>query len=162
MARYRNYSDDDKAQALAFLAANRNNYRLAARHTGIPWTTLREWHFGVGVNEPVSELRTQKAATLRDMWEEEANAALGLAKSRRMDATYSQLVSAAGIATDKACLLDKMASEAAPLSDEEAEAEALAYIGERGYSVVSGPAEGEPGEGAAAAPGGAADDLPDE
>ncbi len=162
MARYRNYSDDDKAQALAFLAANRNNYRLAARHTGIPWTTLQSWHLGVGVGEPVTEIRTQKAATLREMWEVEAHAALGLAKSRRMDATYSQLVSAAGIATDKACLLDKIASEATPLDDEEAEAEAIAYLGERGYQVVSGPSEDEPGEDTPAAPDRPADDLPDE
>ena len=98
---YRQYTEEEKAVALAFLKQFRGNYQKAARKTGIPWTTIQAWDKGVGVNTATNENSLHKKGELAALWEEEAQAALAEAAKKRVDASYYQLIAAAGIATDK-------------------------------------------------------------
>lgn len=67
--RARNYSDKEKAAALVVLDFCEGNESEAARRTGIPTNTLREWNLGRNRNEDVAELREEKKANLADSLE---------------------------------------------------------------------------------------------
>lgn len=103
----RQYTEDDKAVALAFLDSNNGNLDRTAKTTGIPRNTLRRWKLGEGVTEPVSNLRHQKRDTLLSLWEGQAQAALEDANVARDEANYAQLMMGAGLATDKILALKK-------------------------------------------------------
>jgi len=108
MGRYRNYSDEDKATALAFLAANRNNYKAASKHTGIPWQTLQSWHRdNIGVNEAVTEILPEKTKNLADALEEKLWLVvnLGFGEDKIKDAYLSNVTTALGTLVDKIRLL---------------------------------------------------------
>lgn len=99
----RQYSDDDRATALAFLEANRGNFSATARQCGISRNTLRYWASGGSINAATAESSTLKKADLAALWQAEAEAALAQASIIRQagDASYRDLITAAGIATDK-------------------------------------------------------------
>lgn len=103
MATRKTYSEDDKSTTLAFLEANRGNVRATARQTGISRNTIQYWASGGGVNAQVAETSAIKKGDLAALWEAEAEAALAMAKQIRGsgDTTYRDLITAAGIATDK-------------------------------------------------------------
>lgn len=67
--RERNYSDKEKAAALVVLDFCEGNESEAARRTGIPTNTLRDWNLGRNRNEHVTELREEKKADLADSLE---------------------------------------------------------------------------------------------
>jgi len=100
------YSDQDKANALATLDANGGNLVLTAAQLGIPRSTIKSWRGGIGVHESVARSRHEKRNVLRQLYQAEAEAALKLAATKRKEATYQQLMTAAAISTDKLAALD--------------------------------------------------------
>ena len=100
MAR-RQYTDAERAAALAALDANADNVRRTARETGIPHGTLRRWARGEGVTRAGAQLRTQKGADLADLYETHIRGVWGLLETKAKDATYAQIATTIGILTDK-------------------------------------------------------------
>jgi transposase-like protein len=112
MAQKRQYTEDDKATALAALAANGGNIRRTARELNIPATTLRKWQAGTGVNQACAHKGAQKKAELDSLFEQAAQVYLGraldegaVAKTPGKDA-----IIAAATATDKMRLLREQAT----------------------------------------------------
>lgn len=73
MATKRQYSDSNKASALAILDANGGNLSKTSRETGVPISTIKEWRDG-RVNPDVTDIRNVKKIELADKLEEVANA----------------------------------------------------------------------------------------
>lgn len=109
MAFRRSFSDNDKAAALAALDANGGNVYRTAKELNVPRSTLQEWANG-RVSHDVPELRQQKRQDLHELFLNEIYAIANLLPSKREDATYSQLATAAGIFTDKLQLLTGQAT----------------------------------------------------
>lgn len=103
MAR-RHYSDEERAAALAILDARGGNVTAAAKAARVPRTTLLSW-LDLPDRAAPSELRRDKRAELAALFEAEAQAALAAARNCRDDARYRELMTGAGIATDKWQLL---------------------------------------------------------
>lgn len=99
MAR-RHYSDNDRASALAVLAANNGNLTRTSRETGVPLTTLKAWSDAPDRAAP-SEVRSEKAFDLMALFQAELAAVFDAMGRRRGQAHYSDLSRAAGIFTDK-------------------------------------------------------------
>lgn len=104
----RQYSDNEKALALAELAAQGGNVSATARVLNIPERTLARWR--ESVREPDSYLATladEKKEPLADMYQQIAERAAGLLlhgdSLERASAQQQALVSA--VAVDKARLL---------------------------------------------------------
>jgi inosine/xanthosine triphosphate pyrophosphatase family protein len=70
----RQYSDNDKAIALATLDANEGSIRQTAKILRIPETTLSDWANNRGICSEVTEIRDVKKAELVDKLEEVAHA----------------------------------------------------------------------------------------
>jgi transposase-like protein len=111
MSGRRTYSDDERAAALAALAANGGNLKRTARELGVPINTLRRWREGTAHPEAVANATPKKAA-LAELLEGHAYRLLELAMEpdRLADATMPQLMTAFGIAVDKMRLLRGMAA----------------------------------------------------
>ncbi len=107
------YTEEDRATALAFLDACAGNLERAAKHTGIPRNTIRYWRDGGGLTEPVSELRQQKRSDFKKRWQDEADAALTAAAKIRYEASYRDLITAAAVATDKIIALENACAHSA-------------------------------------------------
>jgi len=107
MAEQRQYTEADKATALALLAANGGNVFRAAKELGIPESTLRKWKNGEGVNAAVAGTCEKKKAELFDLFEEVSRLYLGRAKSREAVNKTSgrDAVIAAATALDKMRLI---------------------------------------------------------
>ncbi len=103
----RQYSESDKATALALLAANAGNITRTARETGFPATTLRQWRDGEHINEEVTLLRDQKKEELADLFERVARLYLdrALAPDTVSETKGKDAVIAAATAIDKMQLL---------------------------------------------------------
>lgn len=99
MAR-RHYSDNDRAAALAVLAANGGNLSRTARETGVPRATLQLWMAEPDRAAP-PEVRQEKAFDLAAMFQAELDAVFEAMGRKRSQAHYSDLSRAAGIYTDK-------------------------------------------------------------
>lgn len=110
MAFRRSFSDNDKAAALAALDANGGNVYRTAKELNVPRSTLQEWANG-RVSHDMPELRQQKRQDLHELFLNEIYAIANLLPSKREDATYSQLATAAGIFTDKLQLLTGKATQ---------------------------------------------------
>ena len=115
MAR-RKYSDQDKAAALAVLDANGGNVLLTATQLRIPRKTLEAWSKQRGVHPDVAELRHEKRGDLAEKIEQELAAIFTALPQRRQDATYAQLVTAAGILIDKKRALEGAAEGAGQIN----------------------------------------------
>jgi len=70
----RQYSDNDKAIALATLDANEGDLKKSARNLQIPLSTLTDWANDRGVNKDVTDIRALKKRELADKLEEVAHA----------------------------------------------------------------------------------------
>lgn len=110
MAFRRQFSDNDKAAALAALDANGGNVYRTAKEINVPRSTLQEWANG-RVSHDMPELRQQKRQDLHELFLNEIYAIAELMPDKRKDATYSQLATAAGIFTDKLQLLTGKATQ---------------------------------------------------
>jgi len=104
---YRQYTEADKATALALLQANNNNLKQTARELSIPRATLAKWTKGEGVNSAVIQKCDEKKEELGDLFEKAARLYLGrslepdvIAKTNGKDAMVT-----AATATDKMQLM---------------------------------------------------------
>lgn len=109
MAKRKHYTDDDVAVALSFLRSagypdKRGALEDASRHTGVPRRTLQRWYRGE--HHPINdELVTQKAVDLEAAIDSELADIFGSLKDAREEASYKDLVVAAGIFIEKKQLL---------------------------------------------------------
>ncbi|MEM8558373.1 MAG: hypothetical protein AAGG50_11175 [Bacteroidota bacterium] len=106
----RHYSDEQRAEALAALDANRDQngeggYTATSRQTGIPRGTIRRWDEDRDRAAP-AQLRHEKKAGLADRLEALAHDLINdLAKPERRVGNVKDVATAIGIAVDKARLL---------------------------------------------------------
>lgn len=99
--RRRRYSDDERALALAALAANRNNLRRTARQLGIPRSSLVSWRSGDRHPE-AAESATLKKRELALALEETVWKLLdGISPAMIARASLLDVMKTAGIAIDK-------------------------------------------------------------
>lgn len=112
-AKRRQYSDNDKAAALAALDANNGNVYKTARQLGIGRTTLENWARGRGVNHDVPELRRVKKTELADTLEQvaETYAAHLLEPTTIMKTSAKDAAITVGTAIDKMRLLRGLPTE---------------------------------------------------
>ena len=106
----RQYSDEEKANALAVLAANGGDLRGTARSLGIPKSTLENWA-AQRVSAAVSELADTKKKDLADELENIALKLVEAMPDKMQDATLQQIATSLGIAIDKMQLLRGKATE---------------------------------------------------
>lgn len=100
----RQYTDDERAAALAAVVANGGCVETTARALGIPTSTLQCWHRGYRCPEAL-QLRDEKAGELAAAMEEIAWLLLALVPEKVYDAPLKHLVAAFGIMVDKMLLL---------------------------------------------------------
>jgi len=101
----RQYSDEQKAEALLVLESTGGNVGEAVRKSGIPRTTLRHWVNGRGVHPVAAEMGLQKRAPLADRLEELAHQLIDLMPEAAAQAPANHLAVSLGIAIDKMRLL---------------------------------------------------------
>ncbi|MFL5340904.1 MAG: transposase [Gemmataceae bacterium] len=125
----RRYTDEEKATALAALAANGGNVDRTARELSIPRKTLERWARG-GVHPQVAQSGQEKRLPLVDVFEDIARRSLGCVTDEKLKNTDAQkLVTTAAIATDKAQLLrgqpTRITEDVSKLTDAELDAERI-------------------------------------
>lgn len=109
------YTDEQRAEAVALLqAAGYPNEKGAltktANQLGIPARTISRWFNGEN-NPPPDKTVTEKTFDLREAIRGELQAVLEAMPDKRENANYRDLVTAAGILTDKLTRLDGNATE---------------------------------------------------
>lgn len=112
----RQYSDNDKATALAALDANSGNLKLTARELGIPASTLQRWRDGQ-VNDDVTVLRTYKKDELAERLVEIAHQLIDAAPDKVKGANLQQIFTSLGIAIEKIQLLEGEPTERSEVID---------------------------------------------
>ena len=117
----RSYSDEQKASALAALAANGGNAKLTAAQIGVPRTTLLKWASGEGVHASVTDIGHEKKQGLADRLEGLAHRLVDAIPGKIAEADLKQLSVSLGIALDKMRLLREQPTsiEGHDLSDDE-------------------------------------------
>lgn len=100
------YSEDDKAAALAALAANGDNISRTARQLKIPAATLRKWRAGY-VHPAVTQKCEVKKKELAEKLEEVAHALTGNLLTRA-ESELSVMVPMKDVATSLGIVVDKM------------------------------------------------------
>ena len=106
MSLYRQYSDDDKAVALAVLEVNKGDYSRTARQCNVPRQHLQRWVRGEGVNDAVQEIVQGKRGDLANRFEARAHEFLDAVTPEKIaEAGLRDLMTSAAIATDKMRLL---------------------------------------------------------
>ena len=95
------FTEDDKAAALAALAANAGNVSKTARDLGIPRTTLSRWSNGERITDGVTAKAHVKKSALADELESLARILVGAMPEKVADATLQQSATALGITVDK-------------------------------------------------------------
>lgn len=100
----RQYSDKDKAAALALLDANEGNVRKTARDTGVPHKTLDGWAKG-RINADCADIRTDKRKELSERLEDLAHTLVDLLPEKLPNASVRDLAGALIVAVDKMQLL---------------------------------------------------------
>src|SRR5262245_44112651 len=100
----RRYTDEERAQALAALAANGGNVKATAAKIGLPVKTLQNWSSGM-VHPEVANLGQERKADLADAFESVARKLIGVADrgAERLNAKDAMI--AAGVAVDKMTML---------------------------------------------------------
>lgn len=116
----RRYSDEDRSNALAALAANGGNVERTAKQLRIPETTLRHWARGERHPE-TAQMGEQKKGPLADAMEEVVFVLVGMMPEKAKDAPLKDIGVTVGIAVDKIRLLrDQPTSiSASALTDEQ-------------------------------------------
>lgn len=100
----REYTADERAAAMAALAANDFAFRRTSRETGIPITTLRQWvKDGVAPVEP--KLVAVAVDELKSILNAHITRALGMDPRDFPRASYLDHARAVAILIDKACVL---------------------------------------------------------
>ncbi len=101
----RQYSEDDKATALACLCANRGNQKKTARQCQIPRATLQKWIQGKGVSAGAAAKVAHKKGELADKLEALAHRLLDAMPDKIEAASLQSLTVALDVAIDKMRLL---------------------------------------------------------
>ena len=104
-AEKRQYSDSDKATALAALDANGGNVSGTARQLSIPAKTIENWAKSRGVHPAVAKMGEVKKRELADKLEELAHQIIDAAPDKIEKAGLKDSMIAAGTAIDKMQLL---------------------------------------------------------
>ncbi len=107
----RQYSDSEKATALAALDANGGNVSRTAKQLNIARKTLAGWAESRGVHPEVADLRHEKRLDRSELIDEEIRAIFEAMKKKRKGAWYSHLVVGLGVLIDKKQLLEGKATE---------------------------------------------------
>ena len=117
----RSYSDEEKASALAALAANGGDVLLTSKQVGVPRKTLEDWSKGRGVCSAVADIRQEKKQDLADRLEDLAHRLVDAIPGKVAQADLKQLGVCLGIAVDKMRLLREQPTsiEGHDLSDDE-------------------------------------------
>lgn len=116
----RQYSDSQKAEALAAVDANGGNVAATAAALGIPQKTLDCWSRLRGVHPEVVQMRSGKREDLADRLEDLAHKLLDKAEGKIGDANLSNVTVALGISIDKMRLLrEQPTSITAAMTDDE-------------------------------------------
>lgn len=105
MAERRSYSDEEKAEALAALAANGGDVSETARSLQIPRLTLQHWAQGRGVQPRVFQKEQEKREGLAERLEALAHRLVDVIDKKADTATARDAATAMGIAVDKMRLL---------------------------------------------------------
>jgi len=106
----RRYSDDDRATALAALAANGGAVLATSLQLGIPVGTLERWANGSRHPE-ARQMAVKKKASLADQCEKVAWQLLKLVPKKAAEAPLNHVAVAFGIAVDKMRLLREQPTE---------------------------------------------------
>lgn len=101
----RQYSDNDKAIALAALDANEGNVLRTAKQLGIPHKTLDEWAKGRNQVPQVADLHKEKRKDLGDRLEDLAHSLVDILPDKIPEASLRDLAGALIVAVDKMQLL---------------------------------------------------------
>lgn len=112
----RRYSDEDRATALAALAANGGNVQRTAGQLNVPERTLSYWSKTTGAH--VAKLCGEKKGTLADQLESIAWKLVETMPSKLAKANLTQVATALGIVIDKARLLREEAADIDKLPDD--------------------------------------------
>ena len=115
MAKRKSYDDQFRASAVVMLEAagypeREGALSYVAGHIGVPISTLRGW-FNASHNPPPAELRNKKRLDLREAVRAELDNVFAAMEGVRQDASYRDLVTAAGILVDKLQLLEGKPTE---------------------------------------------------
>ena len=111
-AKYRQYSDEEKAAVLALLDANKTNYKKTSEQAGVPFATLWEWNQGRNINQAVPKIRFEKGMALADITEEMARILAEVLPDKFEDADLRDSATAYGILIDKMNALRAAAQKA--------------------------------------------------
>ena len=117
----RQYSEDDRAVALAYYASCGQNMKKTARDCGFPEATLRGWLKGKAVNAPTREKSHLKKLDLDARLEALVHSLLDVIPDKLDDAPLREVATALGIGIDKMQLLRSKPTEIiedASLTDE--------------------------------------------
>ena len=101
----RQYTDMDRATALATLEANGGDFSRTSRQLGVPRQTLQEWAAGRGVPNSVPELRQEVKNDLAERYERLTHAALDVTEGGMKTLRPRDAATVAAIFTDKMVLL---------------------------------------------------------
>ena len=101
----RQYSDSDKAGALAALDANEGNVNRTAKQIGLPRKTLAMWASNRHLSADVADIRQEKKISLAEKFEELAEKLVDDLIARVGEGKFVEEATAAAIATDKMQLL---------------------------------------------------------
>jgi transposase-like protein len=101
----RQYSDNDKASALAALDANKGNVNRTAQQLDIPRKTLEMWAANRHLSADVANIRQEKKASLAEKFEELAEKLVDDLIARVGQGKFVEEATAAAIAIDKMQLL---------------------------------------------------------
>ena len=100
----KSYTDAERANALAVLQSNDGNVLRTSKATGIPRTTLITWSGDVERQTRMPEVERARF-DLADVIERELQNIFEAMATKRADASYRELATAAGILIDKLRLL---------------------------------------------------------
>lgn len=104
MRKRRRYSDEQRASAVAAVAANNGNVQGTATKLGIPHMTLKHWVVGEAQPEAMKDGNAKKPV-LGDMFESIAIKLVGIADRKAEELNAKDAMIAAGVAVDKMRLL---------------------------------------------------------
>lgn len=146
------YSDEERANAVAAVAANGGNVQGTAKQLGIPAMTLKHWVASEHHPEATKNGELKKPI-LADQFEALAYKLVGVADGKAAALNAKDAVIAAGVAVDKMRLLRGQATTIAEhdlstLTDEQLDRIDRAYADATGEApipaVVRSPREGPP------------------
>lgn len=106
------YTDSDRAAVLAALQANGGNVAKTARETGVPRVTLIGWAKDSDRQGRTADVVTRKRVDLADVIRAELDGIFAAMATKRGEASYRELATAAGILTDKLVRLSEVAPNA--------------------------------------------------